>query len=117
MNPLPAPLSKTRRVGDLLFISGQIPRAADGTMVAGGIVEQTRQVLSNLKAIMEAEGGTLADVVKTTVWLTDAGMIKEFNEVYREFFAEPFPTRSTVVSGLVIAADVEVEAVAWLGTG
>lgn len=115
MTPLPAPLSKTRRAGDLLFISGQIPRGADGAMVTGGIAEQTRQVLTNLKAVVEAEGGTLANVVKTTVWLTDAGMIAEFNAVYREFFAEPFPTRSTVVSGLVVPADVEVEAVAWLG--
>ncbi|MES2987728.1 MAG: RidA family protein [Pseudomonadota bacterium] len=114
MNQLPPPLSKTRRAGDLLFISGQLPRAADGSIVPGGIIEQTRQALTNLKGIVEGEGGNMADIVKTTVWLTDAGMMGDFNSVYREFFAEPFPTRSTIVSGLVAAADVEVEAVAWL---
>lgn len=117
MSALSPPLSKTRRAGDLLFISGQLPRAADGSIVSGDIAGQARQALANLQAIVESEGGTLADVVKTTVWLTDAAMINAFNQVYREFFAEPFPTRSTVVSGLVAAADVEVEAVAFVPRG
>lgn len=107
------PLSKTRRAGNLLFVSGQLPRGADGAIVAGDIIVQTRQALANLEAALAGAGASLTDVVKVTAWITDAAHMAGFNEVYREVFAEPFPTRSTVVSGLV-AGDVEVEAIAWL---
>lgn len=107
------PLSKALRAGDLVFLSGQLPRLADGSIIAGGIAEQTRQALSNLKKAVEGQGATLADIVKTTVWLTDAAMMPEFNQIYREFFRSPYPTRSTVVSGLVAAADVEIEAIVY----
>lgn len=109
------PLSKARRAGDLLFVSGQLPRGSDGGIVAGGIEAQTRQALDNLARVVAQEGATLADVVKTTVWLTDGSDAAAFNAVYREYFAEPFPARSVVISGLVAEdALLEIEAVAAL---
>lgn len=106
------PLSKCRWAGDLLFISGQLPRDGGGAIVAGDISVQTTQALANLVAILDSEGLTTSDVVKVTVWLTDAALVDAFNAVYRSVFAEPFPARSVVVSGLVAAADVEIEAIA-----
>jgi reactive intermediate/imine deaminase len=112
--PAGPPLSKARRAGDLLFVSGQLPRGADGQIVPGDIAVQTRQALSNLVAVLEAHGAAASDVVKVTVWLTDRRQYDVFNAVYREVFSEPFPARSVVVSDLVADADVEIEAVATL---
>lgn len=106
------PLSKARRAGDLLFVSGQLPRDAGGDIVAGDIAVQTRQALSNIVAVLEANGATAADVVKVTAWLTDRSHYAAFNAVYREFFQAPYPARSVVVSALVADADVEIEAIA-----
>lgn len=114
--PLPPPLSTTREAAGLLFISGQLPRGDDGKMVAGGMTEQTSRAIDNLAAVLARHGMTLNDVVKTTVWLTDAALAGEFNAVYRARFAEPFPTRSTVVSGLLAGdALIEIEAIAHRG--
>lgn len=110
--PLP-PLSKVRRVGNLLFLSGQLPRGADGAIVAGDIKVQTRQVLSNIGAVLAGEGADFTDVVKVTAWLTNAKYMADFNEVYRSVFTEPYPARSAVIAGLV-AGDVEVEVIAVL---
>jgi len=109
----PPPLSKARRAGDLLFLAGQLPRDANGQIVPGDIAVQTRQALSNIIGVLEANGATAADVVKVTVWITDRSHYEAFNAVYREFFQAPFPARSVVVSGLVADADVEIEAVAY----
>ena len=106
------PLSKIRRAGPLVFVSGQLPRLPDGGMCRGTIGEQTTQAVLNLRAVLEAEGLTLADVVKTTVWLTAVDHVAGMNAVYAELFAEPYPARSTVISGLVAAADIEIEAMA-----
>ncbi len=117
MSKSPAPpLSRYRCAGDLVFTSGQLPRLADGSIVAGGIEEQARQALTNLEAALAQAGARLDQVVKVTAWLTDASLMPGFNTVYREFFAEPYPARSTVISGLV-AGDVEIEAVACLTQG
>lgn len=110
-HPSPPPLSRFRRAGDLVFTSGQLPRGSDGALVEGGIEIQTRQALANLSAVLEEAGTRLDQVVKVTAWLTDAKLMPAFNKVYREFFAEPFPCRSTVICGLV-AGDVEIEAIA-----
>jgi reactive intermediate/imine deaminase len=107
------PLTKVRRAGNLLFVSGQLPRGADGEIVPGDIAVQTRQSLANLKAALATAGATIEHVVKVTAWLTDARYMDGFNEAYRETFAEPYPARSTVISGLA-AGDVEIEAIAWL---
>jgi reactive intermediate/imine deaminase len=110
-----APLSKARRAGDLLFLSGQLPRGADGQIVPGDITAQTRQALANIQAALAQYGATPGNVVKVTAWLTDRSHYDAFNAVYREVFEAPYPARSVVVSQLVADADVEIEAVAWLG--
>lgn len=111
----PPPLSSVRRAGNFLYLSGQLPRNQAGEIVGGGIEDQTRQVLANMNALLQANGAKLSDIVKVTAWITDARHFAGFNSVYREFFQEPFPTRSTVVAQLVMpGADVEIEAVAYL---
>lgn len=107
------PLSKTRRAGAFLFLSGQLPRTPQGGMCNGTIEEQTRQAIANMQSLLHAEGLDLGDVVKATVWLTSAEHMAGMNAVYAELFAPPYPTRSTVVSGLVAEADIEIEAVAF----
>lgn len=108
------PYSAAISVGDLVYTSGQIPiDPATSALVAGGVAEQTRQVLANLSAVLEAAGLTLGDVVKTAVFLADMADFAEMNGAYAEFFAEPFPARSTVaVASLPKDAKVEIEAVA-----
>ena len=108
------PLSKARRAGDLLFLSGQLPRGAGGAIIEGDVAVQTRQALANLVAVLEANGGTTADVVKVTAWLTDRRHYQAFNDVYCEVFSAPFPARSVVVCDLVADADVEIEATAYI---
>lgn len=98
----------------LIFVSGQLPiNPTTGAFPEGGVKEQTRQSLTNAKAILEAAGLSLANVVKTTVFLADMGDFAAMNEVYAEFFAEPFPARSAVaVKTLPKNALVEVECIA-----
>ena len=98
----------------LIFVSGQLPiDPATGAFPEGGVKEQTRQSLTNAKAILETAGLSLANVVKTTVFLADMGDFAAMNEVYAEFFAEPFPARSAVaVKTLPKNALVEVECIA-----
>ena len=110
------PYSQAVQVGDLLFTSGQLPINPATGEVSGDISAQTRQVLENLKAIIEAAGGSLAEVVKATVFLTDLSGFAAMNEVYKQYFGTQPPARSTVeVSGLAKNALVEIEAVAALG--
>lgn len=109
--PASPPLSPVRKGAGLVFISGQLPRR-DGVMIAGDIRAQTEQVINNLEARLAGEGLGLADVVKTTVWLTDKSLAAEFNAVYAARFPEPYPARSTIVSGLIADADIELEAIA-----
>ena len=98
----------------LVFVSGQLPiDPATGAFPEGGVKEQTRQSLTNARSILEAAGLSLANVVKTTVFLADMGDFAAMNEVYAEFFAEPFPARSAVaVKTLPKNALVEVECIA-----
>jgi 2-iminobutanoate/2-iminopropanoate deaminase len=106
------PLSPARRTGDLLFTSGQLARGADGA-ITGGIEAQAGQVLANLVRVLADNGCAPGDVVKVTAWLTDASYGPAFNTAYRAVFGEPYPARSTVVSGLLAeGALIEVEAVA-----
>jgi 2-iminobutanoate/2-iminopropanoate deaminase len=108
------PYSQAIRTGNLLFVSGQIPLdAATSQLLGGDIRAQTRQVLKNLAAILEAAGSSLARVVKTTVYLRDLGEFAAMNEVYAEFFSEQPPARATVqVARLPRDAAVEIELVA-----
>ncbi len=98
----------------LVFVSGQLPiDPATGTFPEGGVKEQTRQSLTNAKAILEAAGLGLGNVVKTTVFLADMGDFAAMNEVYAQFFCAPFPARSAVaVKTLPKGALVEVECIA-----
>ncbi|MBP5772305.1 MAG: RidA family protein [Bacteroidaceae bacterium] len=109
------PYSQAIQVGNLVYTSGQIPiDPATGVFVQGGIKEQTRQSLNNVKAILEEAGGlTMDNVVKTTVFLADMNDFADMNAVYAEFFSEPYPARSAVaVKTLPKGALVEIEVVA-----
>ena len=108
------PYSQAIEHGGFIFVSGQLPiDPATGAFPEGGVKEQTRPSLTNAKAILEAAGLSLANVVKTTVFLADMGDFAAMNEVYAEFFAEPFPARSAVaVKTLPKNALVEVECIA-----
>ena len=108
------PYSQAIRVGNLVYTSGQIPiDPATGNFVEGGIKEQTRQSLTNVKAILEEAGLSMADVVKTTVFMADMNDFADMNSVYAEFFAEAYPARSAVaVKTLPKGALVEIEVVA-----
>jgi 2-iminobutanoate/2-iminopropanoate deaminase len=91
------PYSQAVKVGNMLFVSGQIPiDPKTGEVVRGGIKEQTRQVLENIKAVLEAAGYTLNDVAMAFVFLADMNMFPEFNEVYAQYFKEKPPARVTV---------------------
>ena len=98
--------------GDLVYTAGQVAFDASGTLVSGGIAEQTTQVLANLRACLLAAGCTLDDVVKVNVFLLDLAEFDAFNEVYRAAFVEPYPVRTTVQAGLPGGIRVEIEAVA-----
>jgi 2-iminobutanoate/2-iminopropanoate deaminase len=99
--------------GDIIFLSGQIPFTAAGKMVEGGIKEQTKQVLENIKAVLKEAGCGLENVIKTTVFLKNMNDFSSMNEVYGEFFAENPPARSAVeVSRLPKDVSVEIETIA-----
>ena len=108
------PYSQAIEAGNFVFASGQIPLdPATGTLVEGGIAEQTRQALTNAQNILKAAGTDLSHVVKTTVYLDNMDDFAAMNEVYAQFFSEPFPARSAVaVEKLPKGALVEVEALA-----
>ena len=114
------PYSQALRGGDLVFCSGQIGLdPATGKLVGSGVGEQTRQVMRNISAVLTAAGGTLRDIVKTTIFLIDMGDFAAVNAVYGEDMAEVAPARSTVaVAALPLGARVEIEAIALLrGSG
>ena len=108
------PYSQAIKVGNLVYTSGQIPiDPATGSFVEGGIKEQTRQSLNNIKAILAEVGLSMSNVVKTTVFLADMNDFADMNAVYAEFFTEPYPARSAVaVKTLPKGALVEIEVVA-----
>ncbi len=110
------PYSQGVGCGELVFVSGQTPLRADGTLVEGTTGEQTEQCLRNVREVLLAAGLGLEKVVKTTVYMTDLGRFSEMNEVYAAFFAAPYPARATVeVSALPKGASVEIEAIATRG--
>ncbi len=109
--PVP-PYSPVVGAGDLVFTAGQVAMDPAGAIVAGGVAEQTEQVLRNVAACMAAAGCSLDDVVKTTVFLDDLADFPAFNEIYARHFTRPFPARTTVQAGLAPGVLVEIEAVA-----
>jgi 2-iminobutanoate/2-iminopropanoate deaminase len=109
------PYSQAIQVGDLTFYSGQIPlNPQSGLIVEGGIVEQTRQVMANMGAMLKASGRSFDDVVKTTIYLTDLSDFATVNEIYGEFFGDVPPARACVqVAALPKGAEIEIE---WIAT-
>ena len=108
------PYSQAIQVGNLVYTSGQIPiDPATGVFVEGGIKEQTRLSLTNIKAVLEEAGLSMTNVVKTTVFMADMNDFADMNAVYSDFFSEPYPARSAVaVKTLPKGALVEIEVVA-----
>ena len=108
------PYSQAIEVNGFVYASGQLPiNPATGSFPEGGVQEQTRQSLENVKAILGEAGLTLANVVKTTVYLADMGDFAAMNGIYSEYFSEPYPARSAVaVKALPKGALVEVEVIA-----
>lgn len=122
MSPAVGPYSPVRRVGDWVITSGQVGIATsdDGktSLVPGGTVPELRQALQNVAEVLAIEGATLADVVKTTLYLADMSDYAAVNEVWVECFTDDRPTRSAVaVAALPIGAHVEVEAWAYAPVG
>ncbi len=107
------PYSQAICSGNLIFTSGQIALQSDGSFLEGDVTVQTRQVLLNLSAVLEAGGSKLSNVIKTTIFLADMEDFQKVNSVYGEFFNEHKPARSTVaVKALPRNALVEIEAIA-----
>ncbi len=118
MSPAAGPYTPVRRAGDWVITSGQVGLATDETgavgLVPGGTVPELRQALANLASVLGQEGATLADVVKTTLFLVDMGQYAAVNEVWVATFTDNRPTRSAVaVAALPVGARVEVEAWAY----
>ena len=110
------PYSQAVRVGELLFTAGQIPLRPDGTLVEGDVRVQARQVMENVKAVLEAGGSSLERVVKCTCFLADMNDFAAFNEVYGGYFGDEPPARSAVqVARLPKDVLIEVEAIAEAG--
>jgi 2-iminobutanoate/2-iminopropanoate deaminase len=115
MNKPLGPYSPAVRAGDFLVVSGQTG-SRDGALVEGGLEAECRQVFANLRGVLEANGASLTDVVKTNVFLTDMADFAAMNAIYMDEFGDHRPARSTVaVAGLPVGACVEIEAWAFLG--
>jgi 2-iminobutanoate/2-iminopropanoate deaminase len=113
--PPGGPYSQAIRAGDFLFLAGQGPFDTEGRRVGGSsVAEQTRQTLHNLDAVARAAGGSLSNAVRVGVYLSSLEHFDEMNGVYREFFQDPLPARTTIQSDF-LAFDVEIDAVVWLG--
>jgi 2-iminobutanoate/2-iminopropanoate deaminase len=112
--PAVGPYNHAVRIAELLFCAGQIPiEPATGNLVSGDIKTQTERVLENVKAILDDQKLTFANVVKSTVFLTNLADFAGMNEVYSKFFTEDFPARSTIqVAALPKGANVEIEVIA-----
>jgi 2-iminobutanoate/2-iminopropanoate deaminase len=112
--PARVPLSQAIKIGDWVFVSGQLgmdPKT--GRLVQGGIKAETRQVCENLKAVLEAGGASLAIVAKVTIYMADLAELMAMNDVFREYFPNEPPARTTLqAAGLVGGARVEIEAIA-----
>ncbi|MBF0709578.1 MULTISPECIES: RidA family protein [Bacillales] len=110
------PYSQGMIVNNIFYSSGQIPLKADGTLIDGAIEDQTHQVFQNVKAVLEAAGSSLENVVKTTVYIKDMNQFSAINEIYGEYFNAHKPARSCVeVARLPKDALIEIEVIALVG--
>ena len=110
------PYSQGIAAGQFLFVSGQLPINPDkGEMVDGDIAARAEQVFDNISAIVRSAGGSMADVVKVTLFLTDMADFQQVNEVYSRHFQTPYPARSAVqVSALPLGSNIEAEAIIYI---
>ena len=107
------PYSQAIKVGNLVFCSGQLGLDPKTNNLVEGLENQTKQVLANMKAIIEESGSSIENVVKTTIFLTNIQDFALVNEIYANFFSSPFPARSTIeVSNLPKGACIEIECIA-----
>lgn len=114
-NGMTVPLSPAIRAGNLVFVSGQLGLDDNGALVGPDIEAQTHQVMKRLRAVLQQAGADLDRVVKAGVWLTDKTDFPAFNAIYREYFPQRPPARSTVVSELLIpGARLEIDVIASL---
>src|SRR5712691_4607357 len=105
------------RAGDFIFVTGTGPIGPDGKVVGDTIEEQTDVTISNIEAVLRAEGASLGDVIKVNVHLIDTNLFPRYNAVYKQRFSEPYPARTTVGSDLhqVPGMMIEIEAIAYVG--
>ncbi len=109
------PYSQVIKAGGFLFLAGQIPLTSENVMNEGDVVAQAHQVMKNLQAVLEKAGATLDHVVKTTIFLADLNDFEAVNEVYAQYFQEPYPARSTIQAArLPKGARLEIDAIAIL---
>ncbi len=116
--PTGLPFSEAVRVDNMLYLSGQVG-IEPGTLklVPGGLKEETRQAMLNIKTTLEAHGYTMRDVVKCTVMLSDISKWADFNDAYKTFFVDRYPARSALgANGLALGAQVEIECIAAAGS-
>ena len=108
------PYSQAVEVGNLVFLSGQIGIDPNtGNIVAGGVAAETRQVMANIRAVLEKANLTFANIIKTTIFLANLADFTEVNQIYAEYFTKDFPARSTVeVKALPKGVKIEIEAIA-----
>ncbi|MHC6224920.1 RidA family protein [Pseudomonas sp. X10] len=112
---LPFPFSRAVKAGGFLFLSGQVPMSAEGEVVRGDIQAQTHAVFERIGESLAACGARFDQVVKATVWLSSMEHFAGFNEVYKAYFGDALPVRSTVASALALGVDVEIEVQAFVG--
>ncbi len=109
------PYSQVVKAGGFLFLAGQIPLTSENVMNDGDVVAQAHQVMKNLQAVLEKAGATLNQVVKTTIFLEDLNDFEAVNQVYAQYFQEPYPARSTIQAArLPKGARLEIDAIAIL---
>ena len=111
------PYSQAVKLGNLLFLSGQIGiDPGTGNLVKDGISAETRQIMSNIRAILDEENLTFENVIKTTIFLTNRSNFAKMNEVYRSYFTKNFPARSTfIISGMALPEMlIEIESIGYL---
>ena len=107
------PLSKAVRAGDFIYVSGQTANDDNGGIITGNIEDQTNLIMNNICKILKETGCEIDDIIKTTVWLSDARDFGRFNNCYARFFKNNKPARSTTVCDLVVDAKIEIEVIAY----
>lgn len=109
------PISDGIKAGDFIFVSGMVAFGSDGEIVPGGVAAETDKIMHDLAVVLGKAGSALSDVVKVTVYLTDAADFDAFNSTYAKYFNDPLPARIGVVAALTINAKVEMDFIAYVG--